>query len=128
MYCITITQILLHMTLLFLTDIQIHYFTGYRYFIYLYHCYMDTLYTVISCYTWLLHKFTSIHVLIISVFLLHGSLFILHELLLHRYFYIPFTWLFSITDIDIPVTGHVRYWYVIYETKCHVDLSHGGHL
>ena len=39
----------------------------------------------------LLHRFTDIHALIVSVFMLQGSLFILHELLLHGYSCIPVT-------------------------------------
>jgi len=73
----------------------------------------------------LLHRFTGIHALVVSVFLLHGSLFILHELLLHGYSCIPVTWLFFFTDIDIPITGHVKYWYAMCETKCHVDPAMG---
>jgi len=42
--------------------------------------------------------------------------------------YIPVTWLFPVTDIDIPVIGYECCWYVMCWTKCHVDLSHGGHL
>ena len=79
-------------------------------------------------HTSLLHRFTDIHVLIVSVFLFHGSLFILHGLLLHGYYYISVTWLFPVTDIDIPVTGHMSWLYAMYETKCHMDLSHGGYL
>ena len=37
----------------------------------------------------LLHKFTYIPGMIVSVFSMHGTLFILHELLLHGYFCIP---------------------------------------
>jgi len=71
---------------------------------------MNTLHTVISCYTELyyihtslLHGSTGIHALIISKFLLHGSLFILHELLLHEYSCIP------VTDLDILITEYVSY-------------------
>jgi len=94
---------------------------------------MNTLHTVISCYsqlyhvhTLLLHGSIGIHTLIISVFLLHGSLFIFHELLLHEYSCIPATWLFPVTDIDIPVTRHINCWYAMCGTKCHVDPSHGA--
>jgi len=80
----------------------------------------------------LLHRFTGIHALIVSIFMLHGSLFILHELLLHGYSCIPvtwlflITWLFPVTDIDIPVTEHVSHWYAMCGTKCHMDPSHGA--
>jgi len=59
--------------------------------------YICTIATWILCtqlyhvYTPLLHGFTGIHALIVSVFLLHGSLFILYELLLHGYSCIPVT-------------------------------------
>jgi len=35
---------------------------------------------------------------------------------------------FPVTDIDIPVTGQMSWLYAMCETKCHVDLSHGGYL
>ena len=79
-------------------------------------------------HTLLLHIFTGIYALIVSIFLSHRSPFILHRLLLHVYSCIPATWLFSVTYIDIPVTGHECCWYAMCRTKCHVDLSHGGHL
>jgi len=40
------------------------------------------MYVIILCFIPLLHRFTGIHALIVSVFLLYGSLYILHELLL----------------------------------------------
>jgi len=54
-----------------------------------------------------LHWLTGLHALIVYVFLLHGSWFIL---LLHGYSCIPVRRLYSGTDIDIPVTGHVSCW------------------
>jgi len=57
-------------------------------------------------YTPLLHIFTVIHALIV-IFLSCGSPFLLHGLLLHVYSYHPITWLFPVTYIDIPITGHV---------------------
>ena len=78
-------------------------------------------------HTPLLHIFTGIHVLIV-IFLFCGSPFLLHGLLLHVYFCKPITWLFPVTYIDILVTGHECYWCAMCRTKCHVELSHGGHL
>jgi len=57
-----------------------------------------------------------------SCILLRGSL-LLHGLLLHGYSCIYVTWLFL-----VPVIGHECCWYALCGTKCHVDLSHGGHL
>ena len=74
----------------------------------------------------LLRRFTCMHALIVPLFQLHGLLFILHRLLLHGCSCILVIWRFFVTDIDIPITGHVRCWYVMCETKCHVDLSHRG--
>ena len=115
------------MTLLF----RIHVPLIHRYIIFLntvisYICIIATLKLCTQLYhahTSLLYRFTSIHVLIISVFMLHGSLYILHG-----YSCILITWLFFITDIDILVTGHECCWYAMCETKCHVNLNHGGHL
>jgi len=138
--CARITVMWMHyyMTLLFHVNVLlIHGYTISLDIMISYICIIATwiLYTHISCYTQLyhvltqlLHGSTGIHVLIVSVFLLHGSLFILHELLLHEYSCIPVTWLFSVIDIDIPVTGHECCWYVMRETKCHMNLSHGRHL
>jgi len=56
----------------------------------------------------LLHRFTCIYALIVSVFLLHG------------YSCMPVTWLFFITDIDM-----IECWYAMWGTKCHVNLSLG---
>jgi len=79
-----------------------------------------------------LHIFTGIHALLV-IFLLCVSTFLLHGLLLHVYSCHPVTWLFPVTSIDILVidilvTGHEYCWYTMCGTKCHVDLSHGGHL
>ena len=72
----------------------------------------------------LLHRFTCIYVLIIYVFLLHESLF-----LLYGYSCILITWLYSVKYVyDIPVTGHECCWYAMCGTKCHMDLRHGGYL
>ena len=71
-----------------ITDTRAHYYIGY--------CCMVILYTVISCSYNTSHRFTCMHALIVSVFLLHGSL-----LLLHVYSCISITWLFPVTDIDV---------------------------
>jgi len=110
------------------TDTRIHQFTEYHHFICCYHHYMDTRYTVIPCL-----YITVTHACMVSIFLSYGSPFILHVLLLHVYSCIPVTWLFPVTSIDILlidilVTGHECCWYAMCGTKCHVDLSHGGHL
>ena len=67
------TVIVIHDTIISYScpiDIRIHYFTGYHDFIYLYHRYMDTLYTVISCsYTiaiWI-HRYTCVDCFYIPV-------------------------------------------------------------
>ena len=46
---------------------------------------------LLHIFTPLLYRLTGIHTLIVFVFLLHGSLFILHELLLDGYSHIPVT-------------------------------------
>jgi len=61
-------------------------------------------------FTPLLYSLTGLHVLIIYVFMLHRSWFIL---LLHGYSCRPVTWLFPVTAIDIPVTGYMRCWYAM---------------
>jgi len=78
-------------------------------------------------YTPPLHIFIGIHALIV-IFLSCGSSFLLHGLLLHVYSCNHIAWLFLVTYIDILVTGHECGWYTMCETKCHMDLSHGGHL
>ena len=87
--CYCYIYILIHPTLLFYDyEPQIHRFTVLLDTMISYIC---TIATWIICtqlfhiHTPLLHRFTSIHALIISVLLLHGSPFILHELLLHGY-------------------------------------------
>ena len=67
------------------------YYTERYYFIYLYHCYTDT---IISYSYITLHGFTCIHTLIVLVFLLYRSLFLLHVLLLFKYSYITLIWIF----------------------------------
>ena len=64
-------------------------------------------YTVISVRISLLHVFTGIHACIVSIFLLYGSPFILHVLLLHVYSCISVTWLFPVIDNDFPVTEYM---------------------
>ena len=101
-------------------------YTGHSHFISMYHCHTNTV---------------CMPAMIVFVFPLHWTLFMLHGLLLHEYSCIPVTWLFSVTDIDIycywtwmhPVTdidiliiGHVTCWYAMCGTKCHVDPSHGA--
>jgi len=60
------------------TDTEIRYYTGYRY--------MVLCAQLLHVLTSLLHRLTDIHALVVSVFLLYGSLFIL---LLHEYSCIP---------------------------------------
>ena len=109
--------------------VNTHY-TRYCYSMYKYHCYTYTITRHYYCmfmnhwYTdTLLHRIAlhgysiryysmfislfGMYALIVSVFLLRESLFILHEILLHGYSCILITRLFPVTDIDIPVTGHV---------------------
>ena len=105
------------------TGTRIYQFTEYRISYYCYHRYMDARYTVMSC----LHIIVT-HACMISIFLSYGSLFTLHVFLLHVYSCIPVTWLFPVTDIDIPVTGHVSCWNAMCGTKCHVDPSHRSYL
>ena len=98
-------------------------------FIYLYHYYMDTLNTVMLCtYTTVtyIHWYTCMDYFFI--FFSCGSPFLLHGSLLHVYSYNPITWLFLVTYIDILVTWHEWCWYAMCGTKCHMDLSDGGHL
>jgi len=97
---------MLHWTLLIhvhVSPLHRYYYTWHYYFLFMSHWYTDTLFhwiplfwyiciiaTWILCtqlyhvHTSLLHRFTGIHALIVSVFLSHGSLSILHELL-HMY-------------------------------------------
>ena len=63
----------------------------------------------------LLHRFTRMHAMIVFVFPLYWTLFMLYGLLLHEYSCILVTWLFPVTDTDIPVTGHVSCWYAMCE-------------
>ena len=122
--------LLLHVLVLLLhghsniLDIVFHVNTCYTWhchFIFLYHCYTDTitLNTIISwlcntstwtrCYIGMslhrysvhsyfissLHGFTCIHVLIVPVFILRASLFLLQYLSLHEYSCIIVTWVFN---------------------------------
>ena len=59
------------------------------------------------------YKFTGIHALLVYIFLSYKSPCILHVLLLHVSSCILVIWLFPVTDIDIPVTGHESWWYAI---------------
>jgi len=92
------------------TDTWIHHFTVYCQCTDLYHHSLDTRCTVTSCSTPLLYKLTGLHVLIVYLFLLHRSWFIW---LLRAYSCIPITWLFPVTDIDIPVTRYMSCWYTM---------------
>ena len=62
-------------------DTQIRYYNGYVTWI--------LCAQLLHVLTPLLHRLTDTHVLIVSVFFLHGSLFILHELLLHDILVLP---------------------------------------
>ena len=98
---ITVTKILLYDTLISfssLTYTQINYLTGYRHFRYFIIVIWILCTQLYHVHTSLLYRFTCIHVLIVSIFLLHGSLFLLRCLLLHGYSCIPVTWL---TNIDM---------------------------
>ena len=107
---ITVTQILLHMTLLFLIYVLLIY--GYTISLNTIISYICIIATWILCiqlyhaHTLLLHRFTGIHAIIVSAFLLHESLFILHGLFLYWYSYILVTWLFLV----------YWYWYSCYWT------------
>jgi len=59
-------------------------------------------------HTSLLHIFTGIHALLVFIFLSYRSPFILHVPSC-----IPVTWIFLVTDIDIPVTGYMSCWYAM---------------
>jgi len=61
----------------------------------------------------LLHIFTGIHALIVSIFLSYGSPYILHVLLLHVSSCIPVTWLFPVIDIDILIIRYMSCWYAM---------------
>jgi len=122
--CITATHILLHMTSIISCSWT------------LIHGYIITLDTVTQILCTLLfhvltsmwHIFSGIHAIDYFCIPIPWPLLLLYGLLLHRYSYILVTWLFPVTDIDTPVTGHECCWYAMCETKCHMDLSHGGHL
>ena len=92
------------------TDIWIHHFTIYCQCTYSYHCFLDAWWQLLHDLTPLLYRLTGLPILIVYVFLLHRSWFIW---LLHAYSCIPITWLFFITDIDIPITGSVSCWYAM---------------
>ena len=86
------------------------------YWILLVHVLVDLLHyaSIWLFYSYLLsHRFTFMHAMLVFVFSLSWTLFILYGLLLHEYSCILVTWLFSVTDIDILVTRHVSYWYAI---------------
>jgi len=116
------TDTLLHWILL-------HGYSVHYYFLFMSHWHTDTL----------IHGIPSLHILLSS---LHGCsvhsyiMFTYHCYTCMSYFYIlviwitvhiacifsiPVAWLFFVTDI--PVTGYVSYWYVMCETKCHVDQA-----
>ena len=83
--------------------------------------------------TSLLHRFTCIHALIISVSLLHGSLFLLHDLLLQEYICIPVAWVFNTVhdihdqflyhciDVKLLLPRHIIHWFKICGAKCHTE-------
>jgi len=91
------------------TDTWIHHFTGYYHCIYLYRRSLELDAQLLHVLTPLLYRLTDLHALIIYVFLLHRSWFIL---LLHGYFCISVTWLFPVIDIDIPVIPLLDMWIV----------------
>ena len=106
--CLIVTQILLHVTPLFLIHVPL--IRGYDIPLNTDISYSCIIATWISCtqllyvLTPLLHRLTGMYVLIVSVFLLHEPLFISHRLLLHGYSCIP---LHDCSYINIFVTGHV---------------------
>jgi len=111
MYCITVTQFL-HVFVPALhgysrtrdTVITCGYLL---YWTLLLHVLVDLLHgsciaPILLFYSYLLsHRLTNMHVMIVFEFPLHWTLFMLHELLLHRYSCIPITWLFLVTNIDM---------------------------
>ena len=139
------------------TDSRILYYPRHcRYYMDTRHCYFMSLYdhytdTVVP-WTWyyMLHWPLLLHVLVIHIYVIwiiatricytdtiHGYTDI-HRYTCIDYLYIfllhvfpscyPVTWLFPVTSIDILFTRYECCWYAMCGTKCHVDLSHGGHL
>jgi len=98
--CITVAQILWHVTPV--VRIHVHHFTEHRYFIYCDHRYMDTLHITIT------------HACMVSLFLPYGSLLLLHALLCHAIpVFLLYDWLIPVTDIVIPITGCMSFWYAM---------------
>ena len=116
MWCITVTRSqFLHVLVL-----ALHEYSRTRetvitcaylwYWILLLHVLVDLLYyaSIWLFYSYLLsHWFTCMHAMLVFVFPLSWRLFVLYGLLLHEYSCILVTWLVSVTDIDILVTGHL---------------------
>jgi len=84
----------------------------------------------------LLCRFTGIHALIVLVFVLPESLFLLHDLLLNEYSCIPVTCVFNIVydhflyhcvDMKLLLSRHTVYWYLTCETKCHMKTTSSIH-
>ena len=75
----------------------------------MYHYYMNT---INSCSYITVTRLTCIHALIVYVFLLHGSLFLIHKLLLVEYLYIPIA-LYTCTCYRITDKNHVNLLHVI---------------
>ena len=100
---------LLHLRLLFHIVVSpLREYSVHNYFIFLYHCYIDSL--VYMCWLFLF-----------SCRMDHYSYY-----MVNCYMYIPVISLhdcFPLLILIYIVTGHECCWYVMCETKCHVDLK-----
>jgi len=99
------------------------------------HCYFNTCITIawtllVHVLISLLHGFTCIYVLNVLIFMLPGSLFLLHDLLLHDYFCIPVTWVFHTVhdyflyhciDMKLLLFTYIVHWSEMCGAKCHAE-------
>ena len=93
------------------TGTLLHWILLHGYFVHCYSCSYNTV-----------TRFTCIHTLIVSVFLLHGSLFLLHDYIMYSCYMTIFCYW---NRYDTLVIEHECCWYAMCGNKCCVELSHG---
>ena len=97
-----------------------------------YTCIIITWILLVDVLISLLHGFTCIHALIVLVFMLPESLFMLHNFLLHEYSCILVTkvfntvhdhFLYHCIDMKLLLPEHTVYRYLMCGAKCHVEAT-----
>ena len=141
-------DILTHWTQLFhvhLSPLYRHCYTKQHYLMFIDHWYTDTLFHWISSFPILVSTLYRYYVHSYTMFIYHWYidspvymcwLFLYSSRMNHCSYYMEnyymYIHVFSLHDFsrywycDI-ITGYASYWYVMWGTKCHVDISHESH-